>query len=161
MNIEIKQADYNSSQDGIDLVNLLNGYALDPMGGAEELCEYSRKNLAASLAKIPHAFSVLAYVDGKPAGLINCFEAFSTFACKPVVNIHDVTVSSEFRGLGLSQKMMEKVETISRERGACKLTLEVLQGNEVARNSYIKYGFKGYELDPAMGKAEFWEKKLG
>ena len=160
MNIEIRQADYNVEKDGTDLVNLLNGYAQDPMGGAEPLSQFSQDNLVAALAKTPHAFSVLAYVDGKPAGLINCFEGFSTFACKPVVNIHDVTVSNDFRGLGLSQKMLDEVEKIATSKGACKLTLEVLEGNTVARNSYLKYGFKGYELDPEMGKAEFWEKKL-
>lgn len=160
MNVEIRLADYHVAKDGEDLVNLLNGYALDPMGGAEALNEYSRTNLVSALSKIPHAFTVLAYVDDKPAGLVNCFEGFSTFACKPVINIHDVTVSENFRGLGLSQKMLDKVEEVAKSRGACKLTLEVLEGNTVARNSYLKYGFKGYELDPEMGKAEFWEKKL-
>jgi ribosomal protein S18 acetylase RimI-like enzyme len=72
--------------------------------------------------------------------------------------MHDVTVDSEFRGLGLSTKMMEKVESVAKERGACKITLEVLEGNKVAQNSYTKFGFSGYELDPEMGKAIFWEK---
>ena len=160
MKVTIRPVDYNNKQDGEYLISLLNGYAQDPMGGAEPLSDFSQKNLVNALAKLPHAFSVIAFVDEKPAGLINCFEGFSTFACKPVVNIHDVTVDENYRGLGLSQKMLDEVERIAREKGACKLTLEVLEGNTVARNSYLKYGFKGYELDPKMGKAEFWEKKL-
>jgi ribosomal protein S18 acetylase RimI-like enzyme len=159
-NINIHLADYANPEHGQHLVKLLNGYALDPMGGAEPLCDYSRENLVAALRERPTAFSVLAYVDGEPAGLINCFECFSTFACKPVINIHDVTVDGKFLGLGLSHKMMAEVENEARRRGACKLTLEVLPGNEVARQSYLKYGFSGYELDPQMGKAEFWEMKL-
>lgn len=160
MSVEILQANYTNPQHAEDLVTLLNGYALDPMGGAQALSEYTQLNLVNALNNTPNALTVLCYVDGKPAGLINCFQGFSTFKCKPILNIHDVTVNSEFRGLGISIKMMEKVESIAKERGVCKLTLEVLQGNEVAKNAYIKFGFAGYELDPAMGKAMFWEKAL-
>lgn len=160
MSVEILQADYTNPQHAEDLVTLLNGYALDPMGGGQALSEYTQQNLVAALINTPNAVSVLCYVDGKPAGLINCFQGFSTFKCKPILNIHDVTVNSEFRGLGLSMKMMEKVEFIAKERGVCKLTLEVLEGNVVAKNAYIKFGFAGYELDPEMGKAMFWEKVL-
>ena len=160
MNIEIIIADYHNPAHAADLVEMLNHYATDPMGGAEPLCDHTKANLANELAKRPHAFSVLAYVDGKPAGLANCIEGFSTFKCKPLVNIHDIAVAKDFRGLGLSTKMMEKVEQTARERGCCKITLEVLEGNEVAKSAYAKFGFEGYELDPAMGKALFWEKPL-
>jgi hypothetical protein len=43
-----------------------------------------------------------------------------------------VVVVNPFRGLGLSQKMLLKVEEIARQRGCCKITLEVLEGNAVA-----------------------------
>ncbi len=56
--------------------------------------------------------------------------------------------------------MFIAVEKISRERGYCKLTLEVLEGNIVAQNAYKKLGFSGYELDEKTGKAMFWEKVL-
>jgi len=160
MKIEIKLADYNDDKQGKDLVYLLNAYATDPMGGGEPLAKDTQENLASELAKVPHAFSVICYVDDQPAGLVNCFEVFSTFKCKPIVNIHDVVVARDFRGLGVSQKMMEAVAQIAKERGACKLTLEVLEGNQVAQNAYKKQGFSGYELDPKMGQALFWEKPL-
>lgn len=113
------------------------------------------------MSKLPNVFSVLCFIDGEPAGLINCVEGFSTFACMPLVNIHDVIVAKKFRRLGLTDKMLAKVEQMAQERGACKLTLEVLEGNNVAQNAYIKAGFDSYELDPAMGKAMFWQKTLG
>lgn len=160
MTIEIRLADYNNPTDAQVIVELLNGYAQDPMGGGEPLMASTQQNLVGALAKIPHAFSVLCFVDNQAAGLINCFEGFSTFKCKPIINVHDVTVVGEFRGLGLSLKMMDKVEDIARERGACKITLEVLEGNKVAQGSYLKFGFSSYELDPKMGKAMFWEKPL-
>ncbi|MBP9642449.1 GNAT family N-acetyltransferase [Budvicia aquatica] len=160
MSINIIMVDYTNAAQGEDLVGLLNGYALDPMGGGEALKPQVKSNLVSELAKLPHAFSVMAYVDGKPAGLINCFFGFSTFACQPLVNIHDVAVSAEYRGLGLSQKMLDKVEQFAKQKGCCKITLEVLEGNDIAKASYRKFGFAGYELDPAMGGAMFWQKKI-
>lgn len=67
---------------------------------------------------------------------------------------------NEFRGLGLSQPMLSKVEEIAKLKGCCKITLEVLEGNKVAQKSYIKFGFAGYELDPIMGKALFWQRNV-
>ncbi len=77
-----------------------------------------------------------------------------------LINIHDVIVLDEFRGLNISQLMLEKVEQVALERGCCKLTLEVLEGNKVAQNAYVKFGFAGYALDPEMGQAMFWQKML-
>ncbi len=160
MTVEVFKADYHNSQHAAFVVFLLDRYAADPMGGSKPLADSVKQNLIQSLSSIPHAFSVLATVDGKPAGLINCFEGFSTFKCKPLVNIHDVTVLEEFRGLGISQQMLEKVEEIARSRDCCKLTLEVLSNNRVAKLAYSKFGFSDYELDPEAGTALFWQKKL-
>jgi len=160
MKIEIIQADYLKSTHARDIVYLLNLYANDPMGGGQPLNKSIQDNLVQELAKLPHAFSILAYVDGNPAGLINCFDAFSTFSCKPLINIHDVIVKNEYRGNGLSQKMLHKVENIAQKKGCCKITLEVLEANEIARSSYSRFGFSGYELDPKMGKALFWQKPI-
>ena len=160
MSIEIRLADYQRAEDADLVVRLLNAYALDPMGGSEALSDYTQQNLAQALAKLPNAFSIIAFVDGQPAGLINGFEGFSTFKCKPIVNLHDIVVLPEFRGRGLSLKMMDRAEEIARELGAVKMTLEVLEGNNVAQSAYLKFGFSGYELDPKMGQAMFWEKPL-
>ncbi|GKX54869.1 N-acetyltransferase [Leminorella grimontii] len=160
MNVEVILVDYNNAGQAEDLIALLDGYAKDPMGGGEALEDDVKSRLAAELSRLPHAFSVMAYVGGKPAGLINCFMGFSTFAARPLVNIHDVTVDAAYRGLGIAQRMLTKVESIAKERGCCKMTLEVLQGNLGAQSSYRKFGFSGYELDPEMGQAIFWQKKL-
>ena len=102
MKIEVLTLNYQDPQHAQDMLFLLEMYALDPMGGNTALSQMVKDNLAAELAKLPHAFSVICYVDNKPAGLVNCFEALSTFTCKPLINIHDVVVSDAFRGLGLS-----------------------------------------------------------
>lgn len=156
----VLQASYTNPVHAQALGTVLNHYAEDVMGGGESLPMDTREQLASELAKRPHAFSVLAFIAGEPVGLVNCFEGFSTFACRPLVNIHDVVVLSSHRGLGISQKMLAKVEEIARQRGCCKLTLEVLEGNEVAKAAYKKQGFDGYQLDPQMGRAMFWQKTL-
>ena len=158
--IDIVIANFNNDKDARALVYLMDTYAKDPMGGGEPLTERVKHALPNALMEIPNAFSVIAYVDGHPAGLINCFEAFSTFKCQPLINIHDVIVSVSYRGLGLSSKMLKKVEEVAKERACCKVTLEVLEGNTVAKAAYEKAGFTHYQLDPKMGRAMFWEKYL-
>lgn len=160
MTIEVVLADYRDSAQAAALVELLDGYARDPAGGGTPLSAQVRVELPAALAARPQAFSVLAYDDGQPVGLINCVEGFSTFACRPLVNVHDVVVAPSHRGQRLAQRMLEKVEQEARARGACKLTLEVLSGNVSARKAYEREGFADYQLDPAFGSAMFMQKKL-
>ena len=160
METKVIVADYSDKKHGLDIIQLLNAYAKDPMGGGESLPIFVQENLVAELAKRPYAFSVLAYVGSEAAGLINCFESFSSFSCKPLINIHDVIVLDAFRGYGISQLMLNEVDRIAEQKGCCKLTLEVLEGNKVAQKAYLKQGFAGYELDPKMGKALFWQKSI-
>ena len=160
MSTEILLADYHNPDHAAAIVRLLNDYALDPMGGGKALSQTTLDNLPATLARYPTAFTLLAFVDGEAAGLINGFESLSTFACKPLLNLHDIAVSSAFRRRGLCAQMLDAVQALALERGCCKLTLEVLQGNGPARAAYQAFGFAGYELDKAAGKASFWEKKL-
>lgn len=160
ISIEIVRADYKNPQHAKDLVYLLNAYALDAMGGGVALTGQVQNTLVAELAKRDFALTLLAYVNGSPAGLLNAFEGFSTFAAQPLINIHDIVVVKEFRGLQLSQQLLAAVEVIARERGCCKITLEVLSGNETAKRAYQKFGFAGYALDPTVGQALFWQKKL-
>jgi ribosomal protein S18 acetylase RimI-like enzyme len=159
--IEIVRADLTNPRHRQALVSLMNSYALDPMGGGGGLSDYAKANLPAELAHRNTAHVILATVDSQYPGLIVCLEGFSTFACKPLLNIHDVIVDLPYRGLGLSKLMLQKAEDIAIKLGCCKLTLEVLENNHVAQAAYRSFGFQGYELNPAMGRALFWEKKLG
>jgi ribosomal protein S18 acetylase RimI-like enzyme len=87
-----------------------------------------------------------------------CFEGFSTFACQPLLNIHDIAVLPERRRRGVASAMLAKAEDAARARGCCKLTLEVLEGNRAAQAAYAAHGFAGYALRPEMGKAMMWQK---
>ncbi len=130
------------------------------MGGGQSLSDYAQANLPAELGKRNNAHVILALVDDAPAGLLVCIEGFSTFACKPLLNIHDVMVLPAYRGKGLFRLMLEQAEEIARASGCCKITLEVLEGNHAAQAAYRATGFAGYQLDPEMGRAMFWQKKL-
>ena len=160
MDVQVLKADYANPDHAQSLINLLDAYASDPMGGGEGLSAHVRQNLVAALSDIPEAFSILAIIEGTAAGLVNCFQGFSTFACKPLINIHDVFVLDEYRGQGISLKMLGLVETIARQRDCCKLTLEVMVTNKPARSVYEKFGFTHYQLDKEDTPAHFWQKKL-
>ena len=159
-NILIVAVDLSLSDHRDALVTLLNSYALDPMGGGEALTEKVRAALPGALEKRLDYVGFMATKDNKYIGLVNCFEGFSTFDCRPLLNIHDVIVASESRGQGVSRLMLEAVADIARQRGCGKLTLEVLEGNKLAQSAYRALGFAPYGLDPKMGNAMFWDKSL-
>jgi len=158
--LDIIDIDFNDPEHGRMVVELLDEYASGDMGGSEPLSEFSRGNLAASLASRPWAHALVARVDGQPAGLAIYLEGFSTFACQPLVNLHDFMVSEKFRGQGVAQRLLAALEDRARALGCCKLTLEVLEGNAPAKALYKKMGFEGYQLQDEHGRAEFWQKKL-
>lgn len=147
-------------RDGEALLALLQAYASDTMGGGSPLPQTVAENLLPQLEQRRDYFGVIAFIDEIPAGLVNCFEGFSTFAARPLMNIHDVIVAPAYRGKGLSQRMLNVVEQRAQERGCCKLTLEVLSNNRVAQGAYRKFGFASYQLYPEAGQALFWQKKI-
>lgn len=158
-------ADWNKQEDCEAVVSLLQAYALHPMGGAEPLSDYAVKNLPQSIAQMPGAFSVLAwYTDDNGArtavALANCFTTLSTFACKPLINIHDLYVTEAVRGKGTGQAILGFIEKEARSRGCCKVTLEVLTGNTQATSAYERFGFVPYELDNKTGHALFMHKSI-
>lgn len=156
--ITIINADLNNPRHAAAVVELLNDYACDPIGGAEALSDFCQTNLVSELKKRQNIHVVLAWVDGAAAGLSICIEGFSTFACQPLLNIHDIAVSPRFRGLGIAKKMLAHIEQIALSLHCCKITLEVLQGNTPAQALYTSLGFAGYQLDPAMGTAIMMQK---
>ncbi len=159
--LTIVRADYADHAHAAALVLLLDAYACDPAGGGEGLSDFAKQRLVSELAARPQAYSVMAFDGTQPVGLVNCIEGFSTFACKPLVNVHDVAVLASHRGRGIAEQMLALAESIAKERGAVKMTLEVLSGNHGAVRLYQRIGFAGYQLDPAMGTAQFFQKWLG
>ena len=160
MTFTTTRVDYSNLKHATDLIFLLDYYASGASGGGKGLPQEVKETLVEKLAAIPHAFSLICYADEAPAGLANAFHLFSSFKAKPLINVHDLIVHSDFRRQGVSQLLLGEIETIARAHNACKITLEVLEKNYPAINSYQKFGFGGYELDPTFGKAIFLEKSL-
>jgi GNAT superfamily N-acetyltransferase len=109
---------------------------------------------------VPGFHGALAWLDGRAVGLIDCFAGFSTFAARPLLNIHDIVVHADVRGRGIGQALLSWAEERARQLGCCKLTLEVLSNNMRAMASYEQAGFAPYVLDPAAGHALLMQKYL-
>lgn len=114
------EADLNDGAIAKAVVDLLNDYACDFFGGNEPLGDYSKENLVNELKKLPTAHVFLARATGESnelVGLAICFEGFSTFACKPLINIHDFYVKPQFRRRGISSSLIFAVgEIIQKHR---------------------------------------------
>ena len=160
LTLVIERVDYSDSVACDTLVRLLDNYAGDPMGGGKSLSDFTKQHLAESLAAIEGAVSLLARLGDKPVGFTNCFQGFSTFACAPILNIHDIAVDASYRGQGIASRLLEEVARIATDRGCCKVTLEVLVGNEIAKRVYHTAGFNPAAMHEAAGPYEFWEKPL-
>lgn len=158
--MQVKLADYKAPTDRAAIEMLMANYALDPMGGAEPLSGDVLSGLCDALANVPNAATILIFDGESPVALATVFQGFSTFKCKPLLNIHDVIVLPAYRGRGIGKRLMCEVEKLAEQRGCCKLTLEVLQGNAVAQAVYLRCGFVAYQLDPQQGQALFWQKDL-
>lgn len=157
---DIIRADYADPAHGAAIRQLLDVYARDPMGGGTPLGDDVLAALVPALAAQSAAFTLLAYADGQAVGLTNSFFAVSTFAARPLVNLHDIVVRPEWRGRGIARALIGAVEEVARSVGACKVTLEVLSGNAKAQALYRSLGYGDYILDPAQGTALFWQKRL-
>ncbi len=141
--------DYSDAKHCADLIALLAEYAEFESGGsASTMTPEELLDIPCKLAEFPTAFSVLAYSGGSAVGLANCFYGFSTFMGRPLVNIHDVVVTEEFRGRGVAGKLLAKIDEIATAHDCCRVTLEVMAHNDAARRAYEKHGFGRTPLHP-------------
>ena len=155
LKIEFDFCDYTNPIHRQNLKDLINLYMEDPMGGHEPHNNASSEALVNGLSANPSSFVLFAKVDKQYVGLVTCFINFSTFKAKPYLNIHDVVVIKEHRGKKIGRKLIEKCIAIAKERGYCKITLEVRDDNTPAKNLYKSLDFM--ESKPVM---HFWTKVL-
>jgi GNAT superfamily N-acetyltransferase len=161
-----RPVDLGRPSDQQALLDLLQMYALDPMGGGAGLAPVASQRLVTRLQATPHYRGWLAWASDEddappqPVGLLNAFVGFSTFAAAPLLNVHDIAVVPHARGAGIGRALLRAAEAHALALGCCKLTLEVLEGNLAAQALYADEGYASYSLDPQTGRAMFWQKKL-
>jgi ribosomal protein S18 acetylase RimI-like enzyme len=158
--LQVRRADYRAAGDRAALLALLDAYARDPMGGGTPLPDDVRARLCDELARLPSAVSFIAWLGDEAVGLANCFLGFSTFKARPLLNLHDLVVLPQHRARGIGQALLAACQAHARQQGCCKLTLEVLSGNQRALRSYQQAGFAPYVLDPREGQALLMQKWL-
>jgi ribosomal protein S18 acetylase RimI-like enzyme len=137
------------------VLRLLDAYARDEMGLGRPLSDDVRERLIEGLHRHPSRIVFLAQLDTEPVGLAVCFLGYSTFAARPLVNIHDLIVHPDFRRRGVAAQLLEAVEAHARALGCCKVTLEVRTDNVVARSLYATRGFSA-----GVSPYELWFKPL-
>lgn len=139
---------------------MLDAYAQDPMGGGKPMAEDVKARLIPGLRAHPATYVFLAYrndprADGEPVGIANSFLGFSTFAARPLLNIHDLAVIPKARRLGVGRKLLDAVAEKAKSLDCCAVTLEVRDDNPAARKLYADYGFHDNGTPH-----RFWKLKL-
>jgi GNAT superfamily N-acetyltransferase len=160
MQLEIREADFDNPMDAAGIVDVLNSYASDPIGGGKPLTDDVRERLVPALRAQPHALVLLAFADAQPVGIAACFFGLSTFQARPLLNIHDLAVIPERRGMGIGRALLAKAEQHALSRDCCKLTLEVQDDNVRARSLYESFGFADFVVG-ASAHTRFMGKPLG
>ncbi|HEY3366593.1 MAG TPA: GNAT family N-acetyltransferase [Symbiobacteriaceae bacterium] len=157
--VEIVEADLALTAHQQAVLELMDAYAMDPMGDGHPLSAEARAKLIPGLRQHP-TLIFLAFVSGRAIGIAVCFRGFSTFAARPLINISDLDVLPAYRGQGIGRRLLEAVERKGRETGCCKLTLDVQENNHRARQVYGALGFAQAVHVEAAGGALFLSKPL-
>jgi GNAT superfamily N-acetyltransferase len=158
--INIVEADLSRAEHRDATHELINAYSMDPMGDGKPLSDTARRDLIPGLRQHPTTMVFIAYEGAEPVGIAVCFRGFSTFAARPLVNVHDFFVMPAQRGAGIARLLFAAIAQRARELGCCKLTLEVLENNHRARSIYAAAGFDQPVYAPGLGGSLFLSKSL-
>jgi ribosomal protein S18 acetylase RimI-like enzyme len=158
--LTIVEADLTNPNHQRDVLAMTASYALDAMGNGGPLPDDVLARLIPGLREHPTTLILLAYANNVAVGIATCFFGFSTFAARPLINIHDLAVVPGHRGRGIGRALLEAVEHRARERGCAKVTLEVQENNVLARRIYQTAGFAQAVNGDATGGSLFYTKML-
>lgn len=90
---------------------------------------------------------VVVEVDEKVVGYLLLTKVFNPILGRTYILVDYVCVVSEYRGLGLGEKLMEYAENYARKEGAIYLQLTCRWTRVKAHQLYEKCGFKKRESD--------------
>jgi ribosomal protein S18 acetylase RimI-like enzyme len=157
--MRIIDADLNDPVHREAVVALTDAYARMPIGGGKPLGEDVRARLADGLRECG-AVVFLAEVDERFVGIITCVKSYSSFAARPVLNVHDLAVLAGFWGRGIGDALLAAMEARARATGCVKVTLEVRADNAAGRKLYARRGYAGAEFEAQAGATLFCTKVL-
>ena len=95
---------------------------------------------AALFSPRPLAETVLAELDGAPAGFALFFSTFSTFVGKPGIHLEDLFVLPPYRRRGVGRALFAHVAGLAVARGCGRFEWNVLDWNEPALSFYRERG---------------------
>lgn len=157
--IEVLHTDYDDPAHRAGILDIIDSYASDPVGGGQPLPATVRDALIPALSHHPTSRVFLAFADDAPVGVAICFLGFSTFRARPLLNVHDLAVLPAWRGKGVGRALLSAAEDSARREGCCKLTLEVQDKNLRARGLYESFGFGDFAVGDAA-LTRFLSKEL-
>ena len=158
--LRIDQANLDDPQHQVAVLEMTRSYARDPMGNGRDLSDDIQKILIQRLRAHPTTLIFLAFDQHQPIGIATCFIGFSTFAARPLLNIHDIHVVKAYQGRRVGRRLLEAVESKARKLDCCKLTLEVQEHNHPALALYHRCGFICGQYEEEAGGVLFHEKRL-
>ena len=139
---------------------MLDVYSRDPKGAGQPLPEEVKARLIPGLRTHPTTVVLLAFQGERAVGVAVCFLGFSTFAGRPLLNVHDLVVRLDHRGQGIGFALLAAAEAEARRRGCAKLTLEVQDDNDPARRLYARFGFTDFTIGSVDLPTRFLSKRL-
>jgi GNAT superfamily N-acetyltransferase len=158
--IRIVQADLAQPVQQRAVEELTDAYSRDPLGAGKPLDAQVKARLVDGLRAHPTTVIFLAYEDQRAIGMALCFRGFSSFAALPLINVHDLSVLPERRGLGVGRQLLQAVIDHARQSGCCKVTLETQERNLDAQRLYRSLGFAQQTYRDEFGGAIFMSLSL-
>ncbi|MBI1312813.1 GNAT family N-acetyltransferase [bacterium] len=141
MQIAVIEADLGNNEHTTGIIDVLDSYASDPVGGGQPLSPDVRARVIPLIRDHPAAFVLLALVDDRVVGLVLCFLNLSTFRARAELHIEDLAVLPEFRGQRVGRALLEAAETKGRTLDCCRMALNVQDDNLRALGLYRSFGF--------------------
>ena len=90
--------------------------------------------------KYAYAETLIADLNGEPAGFALFFHTYSTFLARPAIYLEDLFVKPDLRGRGIGKTLLARLAQLSEERGCGRLEWSVLNWNQPAIDFYRSLG---------------------